>query len=260
MLFSSTFLDRNGQLAVLLWEEDPVFLALPQEKLTECQNAPGVYSEQIIDEMLAIHNVGTGTKLATQAEETYKGQRLNELCDHYHASFRPASATVGTVKIWPRPEFESNDNLLSDFLASQENSSEKIEDFKASLRPPLVYTSVYPFSLGTEVEKAKAKQVAFLVDYSGSMSRKPDSSGLTLMQQAIENVLMVHTNYIEVNDSVSLTLFDHQYNEIFPMALKSPAMDDLIRNAPSPRRGGTSFYDSMIKLIGSLPASADNAW
>jgi hypothetical protein len=207
-----------------------------------------------------VHNLGTAKKLESQAEETYKGQRLNELCDHYHAKFRSSSGLFGTVKRWPRPEFEFNDNLLSDFLASQENSTAKIEEFKTALLPPLVYTSIYPASEGMEVRKSPPKQVAFLVDYSGSMSRKPDTTGSTLMQQAIENVLSVYSHFIVNGDSVSLTLFDHEYNEIFPMALRSPEMYDLIKNAPTPKRGGTSFYDSLIKVIQTLHGSGDNVW
>ena len=213
---------------------------------------------EVIDMILSVHNSGTAEKLAQQAEETFKGQRLNELCDHYHEKYSSFGSSFGTVKIWPRSGFEDNDNKLSAFLKSQENSSEKIEELKASLYPPLMYTSKYQSSGGIDPILHPPKQVAFLVDYSGSMKRVSDGS--TLIEQALENVLNVFEEFIAVQDSVSFTLFDHQYNEIFPMSIKSAGMFDKIKHSPPPKRGGTAFFDSMIALLDTFPAGGRNDW
>ena len=239
-------------------ENDLGVKSISKEDLENCKNDKESFRPEIIDKILSYHNGKTAMKLFKQAEETYKGQRLNELCDHYHSTYKPSGSKGATVKMWPRPGLEHNDNLLSDFIASQENSSEKIEDFKLKLKPPLFYRSKYPYSLGISPETTPPKQVAFLVDYSGSMRR--EISGSTLMKQAIDNVLAVFVDYILDIDSVSFALFDHEYKPVFHMSNKSANMYDLIKNCPQPKRGGTAFFDSLIETISDIPDTASNIW
>ena len=147
---------------------------------------------------------------------------------------------------------------MSEFIKSQENSTAKIDEFKKSLTPALEYESQYPQSLGIDPKVVPAKRVAFLVDYSGSMKRV--SEGSTLISQALDNVVNLLQDFVSDNDCVSFSLFDHQYFEVFPMMKKMPSMFDAIANAPSPKRGGTAFFDSLITIISSIPEGGDNDW
>ena len=252
--------DRNGQLAVVLSLEDGALASLDQEELGSCkiQGSSTMYTGSIIDKVLVYHNEKLRTKLARQSEETFKGQRLNELCDRYHEQFHPSNTTKGTVNIWPREGFEDNDNKLSDFLRSQENSTVRIEAFKASLKPPLEYKSVYPPSYGVEPYVIPPKNVSFLVDYSGSMRRV--FAGSTLISQALENVVNLLQDFISDTDSVSFALFDHQYYEVFPLTRKNGGMFDQIMKSPAPKRGGTAFYDSLCASIEGIPEGGNNNW
>ena len=188
--------DRNGQLAVVLSLEDGALSSLDREELSSCkiQGSRTMYSSSIIDKVLVYHNDKLRAKLARQSEETFKGQRLNELCDRYHEQFHPPDTDKGTVNMWPRKGFEDNDNKLSDFLRSQENSTVRINAFKASLKPPLEYKSVYPPSYGVQPFVTPPKNVSFLVDYSGSMRRV--FAGSTLISQALENVVNLLQDFI----------------------------------------------------------------
>ena len=233
-------------------------MRLEELKKYKEQGSNTIYTSDVVDMVLAHHNEKLRVKLAQQAEETYKGQRLNELCDRYHEKFHPPDSTKGTVSIWPRKGFESNDNKLLDFLRSQENSTVRIEAFKASLNPPLQYKSVYPPSYGIEPYVVPPKHVSFLVDYSGSMRRVFEGS--TLISQALENVVNLLQDFISDIDSVSFALFDHQYYEVFPPTRKNGAMFDEIMKSPAPKRGGTALYDSLCASIENIPEGGKNDW
>ena len=91
--------DRNGQLAVVLSLEDSALSSLNHEELNGCkiQGSSTMYSSDLVEKVLSYHNEKLRAKLARQAEETFKGQRLNELCDHYHEQFHPVGTTKGNA-------------------------------------------------------------------------------------------------------------------------------------------------------------------
>jgi uncharacterized protein YegL len=218
----------------------------------------GVYKESLVELFLAYHNRDVESKLRQQAEETKMGQRLNELCDYYHLA-NHISGQVGTVTKWPRPgaELSRNDDSLSDFLFSRENSTPKIEAFKSCLRPPLVYTSKYPKNeKGFPVpppQVSPPKQVSFLLDYSGSMAG-------SRINNAVDNIIHVFKTYINAEDSVSFSRFDHKLDLQFPMALKDEKrMHDKILACREEANGGTAFYDAVITTLSTFTSGVQSA-
>ena len=254
--------DRKGQLSVILSREDPIFELVKESDLKSAHRNGNDYSSALIDTLLEQHDRGTGEKLRNQEELTYMGQRLNELCDHYHQMNRDTNSPVGTVKLWPRQAFHSNDNKLSDFIASQENSSPKIQQFMDSLYPTLHYTSKYDYNAdGFPVEPKYTpppKQVAFLVDYSSSMDGQR-------IQNAIDNVarLIESPDYFFDDDFISFARFDHEYDQVFPMTLKQNNVQMMLSKVRACRnevKGATRFYDAINTCMSQLNNASCSHW
>ena len=209
-----------------------------------------------MEKFLAYHNGDVESKLRQQADETAMGQRLNELCDYYHLA-NHISGKVGTVTEWPRPGLSGNDDSLSDFLLSRENSTPKIEAFKSCLRPPLVFASEYPRNaIGFPVPVPSLpppKQVAFLLDYSGSMRG-------SRIRNAVDNIIHVFKTYINAEDSVSFSRFDDELDTQFSMAIKDERrMLDKFLACREETNGGTAFYDAVISTLSTFTSGVQSA-
>ena len=254
--------DRKGQLSVILNREDPMFEFVKESDLKSAHHEGNNYSSALIDALLEQHDRGTGAKLQNQEALTYMGQRLNELCDHYHQMNRDTNSPTGTVKLWPRQAFRSNDNKLSDFIASQENSTPQIQQFMNSLNPTLNYSSKYEYNAtGFPIEPKYVpppKQIAFLVDYSGSMSGQR-------IQNAIDNVarLIESPDYFFDDDYISFARFDHNYDQVFPMMLKQNNLQTMLSKVKACRtevNGATQFYDAINSCMQQLNDVSCSHW
>jgi uncharacterized protein YegL len=193
------------------------------------------------------------------------GQRINELCDHYHEQNR--SGTKGTIKLWPRgphangsDKLESNDNDLCDFIESQENSTPKIDKFKKKIG--LKYISKYAASpngyLIPERKVDPPKQIAFLVDYSNSMKG-------TKIRNAIQNVekILESPDYFQDEDYISFARFDSEVNQVFPMLKKESNLDSMLKKIIKCRdyvNGGTKFYDALNATISQFSNDDKTKW
>jgi hypothetical protein len=248
------FSDRRGQLAIYLRSNDDLLRNLDYSR--HRLPTPNAYSKDIIDTLLGAHDVGINEKFAKQASETAKGQRLNELCDHYHERYCDRSKSIGTVVTWPRQGNEDNDDKLSDFLFSQENSTPKINEFKSSVG--IAYNSVYPTDdIGYPVPHPPQamKTVSFLVDNSGSMSGSK-------LQDAVDNVSRIFADNVDDDDLVSMALFNHNYTPIFPFTIKKSdsSLSNKIASCRDRSDGSTAFYDAVIRALSEFPTRRDNCW
>ena len=246
--------DRNGQLAVILCKEQSK--DNPDAEIMRLLKNPSANtaSSDVITKLLDLHDANTGQKLIEQEQLVGKGQRLNELCDKYHEKYRPQCASnpggKGTIKIWPRVNHEKYDNALSDFLFSEENSSDNIRQFLSSVG--INTASKYPESIGMPARQPDPeptpKRVAFLLDYSGSMG-DDDKSGIRRIDAAIDCVLDVFDKYIEDGfDYVQFSLFTDNCTHKVNMSLKSVSQRQVIDGCRSPG-GGTQLYTSMSEIL-----------
>ena len=157
------------------------------------------------------------------------------------------------------------DESLSDFLLSEENSSDKIRQFLSSVG--IVSATKYPQSTGipppAKAPEPTPKRVAFLVDYSGSMA-STDGSSTRRIDAAIDCVVDFFDKYIDDGfDSVQFSLFNGALSSpIVPMSIKSAAQRQKINNQRSPD-GGTSLYTAISGILDAFTAvsySPVNDW
>jgi hypothetical protein len=87
------------------------------------------------------------------------------------------------------------------------------------------------------------------------------SPGRTKLQDAVDNVLRIFDESVDDGDYVSMAMFDHEYQEIFPLTIKTPrcGLRRQIENCGEPS-GGTAFRDSVITALDGFPRLQDNCW
>jgi Mg-chelatase subunit ChlD len=86
-------------------------------------------------------------------------------------------------------------------------------------------------------------------------------SGRIKFQEAVDNVLRIFDESVDDGDYVSMAMFNHEYQEIFPLTIKTPHCDlrRQIENCQD-TGGGTAFRDSVITALDGFPPHQDNCW
>jgi hypothetical protein len=125
--------DRKGQYAVILRaSESPI--NNNEEILKEHRVSNTDYRPTIIDKLLELRDVQSKEKIDSMKDQVVRGQRLNELCDHFYGKFN-----INSTGEWPGC---SQNEQLSKFLENGNSySKEEIKEFAVSMG--VHYTSKY---------------------------------------------------------------------------------------------------------------------
>lgn len=120
------------------------------------------------------------------------------------------------------------------------------------------YTSLGSLDIAIQIRSFKkqnlfSKNIFFVLDTSGSMAGSP----LNQCKNSIKDII---TNYLALNDNISLTTFNTKVTDIFPLLNKENHLQHILNNIDTKvtANGNTSFYDAIHSTLSKLNGIGDN--